>query len=310
MRRLIEAMQNNHMPSADHMRSILVTGASGHIGSETCRVLRTGGRVILPIDVEPDSPRGVLACDLTLKDELSRLFQVHPIQTVIHLAGLLPSAFRSDPLKGAEVNLNGSLELMRQAVNSGVRRFVFASSISVYGSSPSAHPLTEDDPATPDEPYGASKRAVELIGETLAAKRALEFASLRIARVIGPGIKKTASPWRSQIFAPLPRNVPIRIPFAPEAMLSLVHVEDVARMLFVLGNATEVRSCVYNTPAELWQARDLKQLIEESVDTRVELGDDRSSAGPTCDGGRFLREFGFELQGLRERLSRRKVNKA
>ena len=302
-----EVMQNNHMPSTD---PILVTGASGHIGSETCRVLRIGGRMILAVDVEPDSARGVLACDLTLKDELSQLFQLHRIQTVIHLAGLLPSAFRSDPLRGAEVNLNSSFELMRQAVNSGVKRFVFASSMSVYGSRSSDHPLTEDDPATPDEPYGASKRAVELVGETLAVGRAMEFVSLRIARVIGPGIKKTASPWRSQMFEPLPGDVSIQIPFAPEAMVSLVHVEDVARMLFVLAGTTEVRCSVYNTPAELWQARDLKELIEQSVDTRVELGQNRSSAGPTCDGGRFAGEFGFELQGLRGRLSRLKVKKA
>lgn len=149
--------------------------------------------MILPVDVESDSARGVLACDLTLKDEWPRLFGLQRIQAVIHLAGLLPSAFRSDPLRGAEVNLNGSFELMRQAVNSGVRRFVFASSLSVYGSRPSDHPLTEDDPPTPDEPYGASKRAVELIGETLAVGTEMEFVSLRIARVIGPGITKASA---------------------------------------------------------------------------------------------------------------------
>ena len=249
-----------------------------------------------------------MACDITFKNELSRLFQLHRIQTVIHLAGLLPSAFRSNPLRGAEVNLNCSFELMHQALNSDVRRFMFASSMSVYGSSPSPRPLTEEDPATPDEPYGASKRVVELIGETLAVGRAMEFVSLRIARVIGPGIKKTASPWRSQIFEPPPGDASIQIPFAPDTVLSLEHVEDVARMLFVLADTTELRSSVYNTPAELWQARDLKQLIEENVDTRVDLGHE-SSAGPICDGGRFVGEFAFELQGLRERLSRRKANK-
>jgi nucleoside-diphosphate-sugar epimerase len=297
------------MPSADAIDCTLVTGASGHIGTKTRRVLKTSSRKILPIDVEPDSAGDVLACDLTLKDELSRLFQFHRIHTVIHLAGLLPIAFRSNPLRGAEVNLSGSIELMRQAMNSGVRRFIFASSMSVYGSSPSTHPLTENDPAAPDEPYGAAKRVVELIGETLTTARTMEFVSLRIARVVGPGIKKTASPWRSRIFESLPGDASIQIPFAPEAMLSLVHVEDVARMLVVLADRTEVRSSVYNTPAELWQAKDLKRLIEERVDTRVELSEDRVPAGPTCDGGRFTREFGFELHGLRERLSGWKVSK-
>lgn len=80
-------------------------------------------------------------------------------------------------------------------------------------------------------------------------------------------------------------------------------------MLFVLAGTTEVRSSIYNTPAEFWQARNLKELIEQSMETRVELGQNQSSAGPTCNGGRFAREFGFEPQGLRERLSRLKASR-
>src|SRR6266704_1097230 len=91
-----------------------------------------------------------------------------------------------------------------------------------------------------------------------------------------------------------------KIPFAPEAILSLVHVEDVARMLVVLAEATGIRSSIYNAPAELWQARDLKRLIEEGTDIWVQLGHDGALAGPVCDGSRFVREFGFKLRGLRE----------
>ncbi len=85
-------------------------------------------------------------------------------------------------------------------------------------------------------------------------------------------------------------------------------MEDVARMLVILAGTTGVRSSIYNTPAELWQARDLKQVIEEGTDIRVELGHDGALAGPVCDGSRFVREFGFKLRGLRERLSGRPVN--
>ena len=188
---------------------------------------------------------------------------------------------------------------MRQAVDAQVKRFVFASSMSVYGSSFTPRPLTENDPAVPD---GAAKRVVELVGESLASGQAIEFVSLRIARVIGAGIKKTSSPWRSQIFEPAGHDS-IQIPFAPEAVLSLAHVEEVARMLVALAETSEVRSSIYHTPVEMWKARHLKERVEEVRGVRVELGGDRAHGGPPCDGSLFARDFGFKLLGLRERLS-------
>ena len=277
---------------------VVVTGAGGYIGREVCRLLKTAGSKILPVDVDPGTTKDVITCDLRLKNDVSRLFQSRPVRAVIHLAAMLPSAFHSNPFARADVNLNGCFELMRQAVNARIKRFVFASSMSVYGSSFTPRVLTEDDPAVPDEPYGASKRVVELVGQTLASGHAFEFLCLRIARVIGPGIKETSSsPWRSQIFEPSSEHDSIQIPFAPDAVLSLVHVEDVARMFVILTETSDVRSSINNTPVERWEARNLKAIIEELSDIRVELGQDGDL------GGRFAREFGFQLRGLRERLS-------
>jgi nucleoside-diphosphate-sugar epimerase len=282
---------------------VIVTGAGGHIGREVCRLLRTSGSRIFPVDVDPGISKDLVTCDLRLKSDVSRLFQSHPVRAVIHLAAILPSAFHSNPFAGVDVNLSGCFELIRHAVNARIKRFVFASSTSVYGSSSTFRPLTEDDPAVPDEPYGASKRVVELVGETLAKGQAIEFVSLRIARVIGPGMKKSSSPWRSQIFELSSELDSIRLPFTAEAKLSLVHVEDVARMLVTLVEASEVRSTLYNTPVELWEARRLKEVIEELRGIRVELVQDGAMGGPICDGSRFEREFGIQLRGLRERLS-------
>jgi len=294
--------ENDRMASISNDGFLMVTGAGGHIGREVCRLLRTAEAKFLPVDVDPGTTKGLITCDLRLKNQVSRLFQSHPVRAIIHLAAILPSAFHSNPLAGVDVNLNGCFELMRQAVNAQFKRFVFASSMSVYGSSYTPRPLTEENPAVPDEPYGAAKRVVELVGETLASGQALEFVSLRIARVIGPGIKKTSSPWRSQIFELTSGHDSIQIPFAPEAVLSLVHVEDVARMLVTLAQTPQVRSCIYNTPVEMWEARHLKESIEEVSDVRVELGRDGAHGGPLCDGRRFAEEFGFKLRGLRERL--------
>jgi nucleoside-diphosphate-sugar epimerase len=277
---------------------VLVTGAGGHIGGEVSRLLKGARNNLLPLDACSDGTQNLVACDLTKKDETSRLFESYSVRAVIHLAAILPSAFLRDPLRGADVNLSASIELLRQAVKARTKRFVFASSMSVYGSTVSSRPLTEDDPVAPDEPYGASKRAVELLGETLTNTNAIQFVALRIARVVGPGIKRTSSPWRSSIFEPSSGQKTIDIPFAPESVLSLVHVEDVARMLSILVEIPETRSLIYNTPVELWEAQQLKKVVEEARGISVELQEGGPAGGPICDGSRFA-SSAFNSEGLK-----------
>jgi nucleoside-diphosphate-sugar epimerase len=291
------------MASVGDVGAVLVTGACGHIGRELCRILKNADRKILPVDLDHDQELDVQTCDLRSQSDVSRLFEAGPIRAVIHLAGILPSAFQADPLTGADVNLRGSCELMRQSAAAHVKRFIFASSIAVYGSSPTPRPVTEDDPAAPDEPYGASKLAIELIGQTLAQRRVFEFVALRIARVVGPGVKKTSSPWRSRIFEAVSQGDSVCVPFAPGAVLSLVHVEDVSHMLCTLAETGKMSRQVYHTPAETWEARHLKAAIEELRGIRVALGPETAHGGPISDGTRFAQEFAFQLRGLRDHLS-------
>ena len=292
----------NTMPS-DH-ETALITGACGHIGHEVCRLLRESGITVVPVDVSGDATDKFSYCDLRRRDQVSDLFRFHVARTVVHLAGILPSAFIADPLQGAEVNLVGTIHLIREAASHGVKRFVFASSMSVYGSSPASQPLSEEDPAEPDEPYGASKRAIELIGAALAERDAMDFVSLRIARVVGPGIRKTSSPWRAQIFEPPSKQAAIHLPFGPDASLSLVHVEDVARMFVTLVTTEQLRSGIYNTPAEIWRVSQLQETIQKKLGVPVNLIDDGAGGGPLCDGKRFAEEFGFQLRGLASRIGK------
>jgi UDP-glucose 4-epimerase len=279
----------------------LVTGADGQIGRAVCRQLRAAETPFLPIDKDSAATEDVFKCDLRSKDEIARLFHSHPIQTIIHLAAILPTAFRVDPLLGAEINLTGTFELMRQAMNAQVKRFVFASSRSVYGLSSTCRPLTETDPTNPEDAYGGAKRAVELVGEALRAAQTLEFVSLRVMIVVGSGARKSSSAWRSQIFDAAP-GASIKIPFGPSALLPLAYVEDVAREFIILAQALALGSWAYNTPTEIWKAADLKAAVEKSAGVHVELGDEGTHGGPLCDGGRFAKEFGFQPQSIRARL--------
>jgi UDP-glucuronate 4-epimerase len=290
------------MPAAAEKGAVLVTGASGQVGRAVCGLVQAASANVLAIDVAADSTAQILACDLRSPEQVTRLLHCHLIRAVIHLAAVLPSAFLGNPVRGAEVNLSGSCQLLREALNHGVRRFVFASSMSVYGSVARGRTLNEDDPAVPDDPYGACKRAVEVVGEALAQKQALDFVALRIARVVGPGAKNTSSHWRSRMFEPSTTSV-ISVPFDSGAQLSLVHVQDVARMLLTLTEAAELRQRVYNSPAELWEVKQLQKAIQETTGIRVELTGEGRDAGPACDGSRFARDFGMQIRGLREYLT-------
>jgi len=144
---------------------------------------------------------------------------------------------------------------------------------------------------------------VELVGENLAATRGLGFVSLRIARVVGPGAKNTASTWRSQIFEATdsPDQPPISIPFAPAAQLSLVHVDEAARMLMLLAETVDLPRRIYNSPVEVWETQRLVERVQGMRKVRVRMGD--AHGGPMCDGTLFASDFGFRLRGLADYLS-------
>src|SRR5439155_1076604 len=250
---------------------------------------------VLSVDIHANALENVESCDIWKDDEVSRLFASTSIRTLVHLAAILPTASRADPIIATEVNLTGTLRLLREALTHQVERFVFGSSMSVYGSSGGSRALNEYDRAAPDDPYGAAKRAVELAGESLAVTTGFGFVALRMARVVGPGAKSTASGWRSQIFDTLasPGQPAIAIPFAPTARLSLVHVDDVARMLTILAQAAELPQRIYNSPAEVWETQHLANLVEQVTKVPVRLGE--AQGGPIPDGTRFVHDFGFRL---------------
>jgi nucleoside-diphosphate-sugar epimerase len=280
----------------------LITGANGQIGRELCRQLRAARIQFLATDLDLSPGENLLRCDLRNKEQIARLFERYRIQVVIHLAAILPTAFRKDPWLGADVNVAGTLELVRQAVSARVHRFVFASSRSVYGIHSTPRPLTEHDPTMPQDPYGAAKCVVESNGEILNATSAIEFVSLRIATVVGHGAQKSSSVWRSQIFE-APTGSEIRIPYSPDALLPLVYVDDVARALVLLAQKSKLGASIYNMPVEICKAGQLKKLVEEFRGSQVELGESGNDGGPLCDGSRFVREFAFQMPSISDRLS-------
>lgn len=184
--------------------SVLLTGGAGFIGSQVARHLLERGDEVVALDnfdpyYDPQIKRRnveellgrkaftLREGDIRDRPLLEELFTRHKFKAVIHLAaraGVRASV--ENPLLTAQVNVEGTVALLEAARRRNVRRFVFASSSSVYGER-SAIPFREDDRIDrPESPYAATKAAGEALVWTYHHLFGLDTACLRFFTVYGP----------------------------------------------------------------------------------------------------------------------------
>lgn len=193
------------------MKTILVTGGAGFIGSHLCeRLLKEKNRVLV-IDnfnnyYNPEIKRNnieeieesckqnnidinefkVFEGDIRDTEFLSEVFK-YKVDTVIHLAamaGVRPSI--QDPTLYYDVNINGTLNLLEECKKKDIKQFVFASSSSVYGNNEKV-PFAENDFVdNPISPYAATKKSGELLCHTYHHLYDINIACLRFFTVYGP----------------------------------------------------------------------------------------------------------------------------
>jgi nucleoside-diphosphate-sugar epimerase len=175
------------------MARVLVTGGAGFIGSNLVRGLLARGDDVRVLDNFSTGNRANLE-ELEIEiveGELRSYERVHNAvrgtEVVYHL-GALGSVPRSvqDPLTSSAVNVEGTLNVLLAARDEGIRRVVFSSSASVYGSSRQM-PTTEDSPADPISPYGVAKLAAERYCVSFSrVYESFETVVLRYFNVFGP----------------------------------------------------------------------------------------------------------------------------
>ncbi|MHC4756626.1 MAG: GDP-mannose 4,6-dehydratase [Planctomycetota bacterium] len=182
---------------------ILVTGAAGFIGSHLCERLLKQGQTVVGVDnfdefYDPQVKRkNIAGClesgnfdlivadirDSKAMDELVR----GGFDVIVHLAaraGVRPSI--EQPMLYNDVNINGTMVLLKAAKDNSIKKFVFASSSSVYGNNKKV-PFSEDDNVDfPISPYAATKKACELICHTYFHLYDISMTCLRFFTVYGP----------------------------------------------------------------------------------------------------------------------------
>ncbi|HEX6318560.1 MAG TPA: UDP-glucose 4-epimerase GalE, partial [Burkholderiales bacterium] len=160
------------------MKTILVTGGLGYIGSHTCVALAAAGYGMVIVDnlsnakpqvlerireLAPGASIGFHQADLRDRAALEKIFSSTSLDAVIHFAGLKAVGESVEkPLLYYDNNVGGTLTLLGAMEKHGVRRIVFSSSATVYGE-PEKLPIPESHRLGPTNPYGQTKRMIEQI---------------------------------------------------------------------------------------------------------------------------------------------------
>jgi len=235
------------------IKKVLITGANGFIGSFLCaKILAEGWQARGTVRSESDVsrlPDGVETVPIGSVNSTTKWDDaLLDIDTVVHLAArvhVMDDA-SSNPLdEYRKVNVKGTRCLAVAATKTGVKRFVYISSVKVNGEGKAAA-YTEDDEEAPADPYGVSKWEAEQELHKISNTTGIEVVILRPPLVYGPGVKANFL----QLFKIVERGIP----------LPLSSIKN-RRSFIYLGNLIDVIiTCIRRLPLQfLANLRDINR---------------------------------------------------
>ncbi len=235
------------------MAKVLVTGGAGFIGSHLVRALLERGDQVRVLDnLSTGSKANLAGLDIDfiegdIRDAAIVQESIKDVDFIFHLAAFISVAgSMEDPLACYDANLNGSLNVLMQASQAGVRRVVLASSAAIYGESES--PVAENHPLNPQSPYAASKLAMEQAAKLFSQSFNLETVCLRFFNAYGPR-QSPDSPYAAAI----PKFIQVMLAGEPATIhgdgrqtRDFVYVRDIVEAMLLAADGDSIDGRVFN----------------------------------------------------------------
>jgi nucleoside-diphosphate-sugar epimerase len=173
--------------------NILITGSNGFLGQYLCQHLAEQSYSILAQTRKPQkiTHSAVTNINFDLNDDLDNI-DLSQVDVIAHCAGRahVMNETATSPLDAyRQTNVQGTLNLAKKALQSGVKRFIYLSSIKVNGEQTTNEPFKSSDLVNTDDPYGLSKYEAEQELLKLSKETGLEVVIIRPVIIYGPNVK-------------------------------------------------------------------------------------------------------------------------
>ena len=237
------------------MSTYLITGATGFVGQRLINALMSKGHKVIPVSRNPIPSLETIICDF----ESSNLSKVHlrSVDVVFHLAGIAHdlNSISEDESLYHKINVDATIKLTELAIISGVKKFVFVSSVKAGGRSDKC--MNELDQHEPEGIYGKTKREAELKLLEIGQKSEMHVSIVRPSLVYGPDVKGNLKLMMEGVnkgwFPPLPNVSNSR---------SMIHVDDLVQALLLVSNDIRANGEIFiATDGKSYSSRDLYEAM-------------------------------------------------
>lgn len=290
----------------------LVVGGAGFLGRRVVDRLRGAGHLVTVFDSARISDEGYFIGDITRMESLWEGFNHSRPEVAIQLAYLLGPESRQQPYLASQVNVAGMTNVFEASRLAGVRRVIYASSVTVHGLQKAfgMAAVNESSPTYPDGPYAAMKLFNEHLAAAYSDRYKIEMVGVRFSNLFGHGrVTGSSGPWASSIVSNPTLGKPADVPVSPRFRASMLYVDDAAEYVTRLALLEAPGSPFYLTGGYDLTIGQMADAVRRNV-ARAEIrftgsDDDPGLSVPVfrVDNSLIVKSTGYSLPSLDQRIA-------